>query len=127
MANRVEVHGLQVAEELHRFIVDEALPGTGVAPEAFWDGFAALLADLMPRNAALLDTRERLQQQIDAWHQKRRGQPHDAAAYRAFLEEIGYLVPEGLTSRSTPTTSTPRSRASPGRSSSCRSPMPATR
>ncbi|WP_375690406.1 malate synthase G [Pseudooceanicola sp. LIPI14-2-Ac024] len=95
MANRVEVHGLQVAEELHRFIVDEALPGTGVAPEAFWDGFAALLADLMPRNAALLDTRERLQQQIDAWHQKRRGQPHDAAAYRAFLEEIGYLVPEG--------------------------------
>ena len=95
MADRVEVQGLQVAEILHRFIAEKALPGTGVTEDAFWAGFAALVADLTPTNRALLDTREAMQQKIDAWHVARRGQLHDAAAYRAFLEEIGYLVPEG--------------------------------
>jgi len=95
MVSRVGVNGLQVAESLHRFINDEALPGTGVSEAAFWDGFAALIRDLSPKNRALLETREALQQKIDAYHQKRRGETHDPAAYRAFLEEIGYLVEEG--------------------------------
>lgn len=95
MVESVGINGLQVAEGLYRFINDEALPGTGVSESAFWDGFAALIRDLSPRNRALLETREVLQQKIDAWHQSRRGQTHDPAAYRAFLEEIGYLVEEG--------------------------------
>ena len=95
MVDRIEVEGLQVAAELHRFLAEAALPGTGVAAEDFWRGFAAIVAALGPRNRALLETREALQQKIDAWHQQRRGEAHDPAAYRAFLEEIGYLVPEG--------------------------------
>ena len=91
----VERAGVQVAAELAAFIEDRALPGTGVAPEAFWTGFAGLLEGFDARNQALLDTREDLQAKIDAWHVARRGQPHDADAYHAFLREIGYLLPEG--------------------------------
>jgi malate synthase len=91
----VERAGVQVAAELAAFIEDRALPGTGVAPETFWTGFAGLLEGFEARNQALLDTREDLQAKIDAWHVARRGQPHDADAYHAFLREIGYLLPEG--------------------------------
>ena len=92
---RVEAHGLEVDATLHRFIEEEALPGSGVEARAFWSGLAALVRDLAPRNRALLAVRGEMQARIDAWHRERRGRPHDAAAYRAFLEEIGYLVPEG--------------------------------
>ncbi len=95
MTERVEREGLQVAAELAAFIETEALPGTGVDPARFWAGFSALIHDLAPQNRALLDRRDDLQAQIDAWHLQHRGQGHDATAYRAFLEEIGYLVPEG--------------------------------
>jgi malate synthase len=86
---------LSVGAPLYEFIENEALPGSGVDRDAFWAGFAGLLADFTPRNRDLLERREELQAQIDAWHKERVGQPHDAATYRAFLEEIGYLVPEG--------------------------------
>jgi len=86
--------GLHIAPELLAFVNDEAIPGTGITPEAFWSGFAALLRDLAPRNRALLAHRDALQAAIDAWHRDHRGQVHDAAAYMAFLREIGYLQPE---------------------------------
>ena len=92
---RVETHGLQVEASLHRFVEGEALLGTGVAPDAFWSGLAGLLRDLGPRNRALLDVREDMQARIDAWHREHRGRPHDHEAYKAFLGEIGYLLPEG--------------------------------
>ncbi|NGM45599.1 malate synthase G [Rhodobacter sp. SGA-6-6] len=95
MAGRVTKSGLQVDGQLARFIEDRALSGTGVAPEAFWSGFAAILTDLAPKNRALLAKRQDLQDKIDAWHRARRGQPHDHAAYKAYLAEIGYLLPEG--------------------------------
>ncbi len=95
MTERVERNGLQVAVELADFLETRALPGTGVEIGAFWQGFSALIHDLAPRNAALLQTRAQMQAQIDDWHRARAGQPHDAAAYEAFLREIGYLVPEG--------------------------------
>ena len=95
MTERVDRHGLQVAKELDDFIVTEALPGTGVTVEGYWSGFSAIVRDLTPRNRALLAKRDRLQARIDAWHRERRGQRHDPAAYRAFLQDIGYLVPEG--------------------------------
>jgi malate synthase len=93
--DRIEKFGLQVARPLHDFIEREALPATGVASDAFWKGFSQLIHEFGPRNRALLERRDLLQQQIDEWHRARRGQPLDAVAYRAFLASIGYLQPEG--------------------------------
>ena len=86
--------GLKVAGILARFIEEKALPGTGLQPAAFWAGVADIFARFTPENRALLTKRDDLQARIDAWHKARKGQPHDAAAYEAFLHEIGYLVPE---------------------------------
>jgi malate synthase len=95
MTDRVTVHGLQVAQQLHDFIATEALPGTGLEADAFWAGFAALATQLMPLNRDLLATRDRLQASLDAWHRENPEKPIDALDYTAFLREIGYLVPEG--------------------------------
>ena len=92
--SRVGRAGLHVAAELAAFIDREALPGSGVAPDAFWDGLAALVADFGPRNAELLQIRADLQATIDRWHLEHPGRP-DGAEYRAMLSEIGYLVPPG--------------------------------
>ena len=86
--------GLVVAAELRTFLSEEALPGTGLSAERFWAGFEAIVRDLAPRNRALLDRRDELQADIDAWHRDHRGLPHDPAAYVAFLTQIGYLQPE---------------------------------
>jgi malate synthase len=86
--------GLQIDPALAQFVETEALAPRGRDGDAFWAGFAALLGEFAPRNRELLAKREDLQAQIDAWHKERAGQPHDAVAYKAFLEEIGYLVPE---------------------------------
>ena len=85
---------LHVAPVLKTFIETEVLPGTGIAADAFWTGLSGLLADLAPRNAALLAKRDALQAKIDAWHRDHAQKPMDAAAYEAFLREIGYLLPE---------------------------------
>ncbi|MDK3073618.1 malate synthase G [Sedimentitalea sp. JM2-8] len=95
MSDRRLIDGLRIAPELADFIEQRALPGTGVSPADFWSGLSRVLHDLGPENRALLERREELQRQIDAWHLERRGQPHDHDAYKAFLEEIGYLLPEG--------------------------------
>ena len=95
MTDRIEKFGLQVARPLHDFIEAEALPATGVASDTFWRGLSDLVHEFGPQNRALLARRDDLQARIDAWHRARRDQPVDAAAYRAFLQEIGYLVPEG--------------------------------
>ncbi|WP_126154220.1 malate synthase G [Paracoccus haematequi] len=87
-------HGLDVATELADFVENRVLPGTGVDADRFWSGYADLLAEFAPENRALLDRRAELQGRIDAWHKARGNQPWDVAAYRAFLTEIGYLVPE---------------------------------
>jgi malate synthase len=91
---RIGVAGLQVAKPLHDFVAEEATSGTGLTAEQFWTGFAALLADLAPRNRALLDKRDALQGKIDAWHLGHRTEAFDPEAYETFLREIGYLVPE---------------------------------
>ncbi|SHF37609.1 malate synthase [Loktanella atrilutea] len=95
MVERINRAGLQVAPVLAEFIETAALPGTGITAEAFWTGFAGLVDEMGPRNRDLLAKREDLQARIDAWHRDHREEDFDAAAYRAFLEEIGYLVPEG--------------------------------
>lgn len=86
---------LSVDTVLVRFVEDEALPGTGVEPDMFWQSLSGLIHTLGPRNRELLEKREALQEQLDDWHRKHKGQPVDPGAYRDFLSEIGYLVPEG--------------------------------
>jgi malate synthase len=93
MTHRTPVHRLHVASNLHQFINDQVLPGTGVAPDKFWQGFDAIVADLAPKNIALLAERDRLQTGLDAWHKANPGPISDMPAYRAFLEKTGYLVP----------------------------------
>jgi malate synthase len=93
MTGRVQVGGLDVAEVLHRFVTEEALPGSGVEPEAFWAGFDAIVHELAPRNRDLLARRDELQARLDDWHREQPGSP-DGDAYTAFLREIGYLVDE---------------------------------
>jgi malate synthase len=95
MTERVSVGGLQVAKSLYEFLMQRALPGTDVDPGSFWDGFETIVTDLSPLNRALLERRDSLQEQLDDWCREHRGQPIDMVAYKAFLEKIGYLVPEG--------------------------------
>ncbi|MDD7970359.1 malate synthase G [Roseinatronobacter alkalisoli] len=94
MTQHVARSGLTVDAELAAFIEEQALPGTGISTTGFWQGFSALVQDLTPRNRALLEKRATLQARIDDWHLSRRNQAHDLASYKAFLEEIGYLLPE---------------------------------
>lgn len=95
MTEYVQKGGLQIARELYDFINDKAMPGTGVDQEAFWSSFDAIANELGQKNKALLAKRDDLQAKIDAYHTERKGQPHNAAEYKAFLQEIGYLLPEG--------------------------------
>jgi len=91
----VRAAGLDVTRPLHEFMTGEALPGTGLTPDAFWSAYASILRELMPRNAELLAVRDAMQARIDAWYRANPGRPVDAAVHAAFLRDIGYLVPEG--------------------------------
>lgn len=93
MTARTQVHGLQVATELFRFVEDKVLPGTGIDSAKFWAGFDAIVNELAPKNAALLAERDRIQTEMDQWHAANPGPISDMAAYKAHLEKIGYLVP----------------------------------
>ncbi len=95
MTEYVQKGGLQIAQELYDFINDKAMPGTGIEQDAFWASFDAIANELAPKNKALLAKRDDLQAKIDAYHTERKGQPHNAAEYKTFLQEIGYLLPEG--------------------------------
>ncbi|MDO6414711.1 malate synthase G [Sphingomonas sp. BIUV-7] len=90
----IERAGLIVAGSLVRFIEDRALPGTGIAPEAFWQGMATIFTAFAPENARLLKIRDDMQSKIDAWHDERAGRRFESADYTGFLREIGYLVEE---------------------------------
>ena len=92
--NRVQRGTLQVAAELDALVADEMIPGTDVGLDDFWRGFESCLKELGPENKVLLAERDDLQQQIDAYHLEHRGKAFDASAYKQFLQEIGYLLPE---------------------------------
>ena len=94
MSPRIECAGLMVDAALHALLVDEIAPGTGIDPDAFWEGVAAIWRTLGPENQRLLAERDRLQAQIDQWHRDHRGDAWNAEAYEAFLRDIGYLHPK---------------------------------
>ena len=95
MGNRIEVGQLKIDEELYRLVQDEIAPGTGVKADAFWTSLGEIVADLAPKNRALLDKRDALQQRIDEWYLSTKGEPVEPNEYEDFLVEIGYLLPEG--------------------------------
>ena len=93
MTARTQIHRLQVATSLFRFIEDSVLPGSGVDSLTFWKGFDALVHDLSPKNLALLAERDRIQTAMDTWHSAHPGAIQDMTAYRTHLSAIGYLAP----------------------------------
>jgi len=95
MTNRIQRANLQIAPVLYDLLENEIAPGTGVAAEDFWQGLSSILDELGPRNTALLAIRDDMQESIDTWHREHPGAGYDCAAYRTFLENIGYLLPEG--------------------------------
>ena len=95
MSGRETRNGLQVDQILADFIEQQALPGTGVAPDVFWAGLSKMVSELGPKNRDLLAKRADIQGRVDGWHIARKGQNIDPAEYQYFLREIGYLVDEG--------------------------------
>ena len=93
MPNRIELAGLQIDAALHSLLTQEIAPGTGVDPEAFWQGLADIWAELGPENKRLLKQRDDLQAQINQWHRDHHNESWDAEKYEAFLREISYLQP----------------------------------
>ena len=91
----VEKSGIRIDQELCEFIETEAIRGSGLDSDRFWSGFAEIIAKFQPRRKKLLETRQRVQKQLDLWHKERRGRLYDLNEYRSYLEEIGYLVPAG--------------------------------
>ena len=94
MSSRIDSNGLSIARELYDLVNQDIIPGTGVDTNDFWAGFAQLIADLAPKNRALLEKRSHIQAQINQWHEAHPG-TLDFPAYKRFLTEIGYLIPEG--------------------------------
>ena len=95
MGNRIAIGNLRIDEDLYALVRDEIAPGTGIEADAFWKAFDDIVAAFAPENRSLLEKRDSLQQQIDAWHLARKDEPLDSEAYAAFLTDIGYLLPEG--------------------------------
>ena len=95
MTDKISKGHLEIEKVLYDLVADEIIPGTGIEPDRFWQGLEDILQEMMPRNQSLLAIRDDFQNKIDAWHKAQEGKPHNAAAYQAFLKEIGYLLPEG--------------------------------
>ena len=95
MRPMVSIDELKIDKGLYDFVNDEAIPDSGIEAQEFWQGFAALVRALAPRNAELLRKRDELQAKIDSWHRQNPGAGFDRAKYKAFLSDIGYLVKEG--------------------------------
>ncbi|MFV0478030.1 MAG: malate synthase G [Parahaliea sp.] len=96
MSERIQQGGLQIAPVLHQLLENDIAPGTGIAAADFWTALESIVNELAPRNRELLAVRDELQQKIDQWHRDNAvGASYDKVAYKTFLQDIGYLLPEG--------------------------------
>ena len=91
----VEIAGLRINDVLYNLVRDEIAPGTDVDPDAFWTALGEIVRDLGPGNRELLENRDHIQEKMDRWYRERKGRAIDGEEYRAFLTDIGYLLPEG--------------------------------
>ena len=94
MTERTQIGGLEIATNLYDLVANEIAPGTGVEPDQFWAELEKILADLAPKNKALLEKRDDIQAKIDQWHRDNKGN-FNFEEYKSFLTQIGYLLPEG--------------------------------
>lgn len=101
MVERIQHSGLQIAKPIYQLVNDQICPGTGIEPDQFWPAFAKIINHFAPINRQLLEKRETLQAQIDSWHHQHRDD-FNFADYKAFLQRIDYLVPEGPSFSVTP-------------------------
>ncbi len=104
MTERTSTHNLKVATSLYNFIEQQVLPAVGVKSDKFWKGFSDIVTDLAPKNIALLAERDRIQAEMDKWHTANPGPVAEGKAmkaYRKFLSQIGYLVPEPKNAQAT--------------------------
>lgn len=95
MTTRVQHGNLQIAQSLYALVNNEIIPGTDIDEDHFWSQLESIFLELAPKNRELLTKRDILQEKIDSWHRQHQGQPHNAEAYKTFLTDIGYLLPEG--------------------------------
>ena len=93
MSERIHHSGLQIAKPIFDLVAQEVCPGSGIEADNFWRDFAAIIRDLAPINRQLLEKRDSLQAAIDAWHREHQ-KSFVFSDYKAFLQEIGYLVPD---------------------------------
>jgi malate synthase len=95
MSQIINKDKLEIDSRLHDLVVNDILPETGITEDHFWQSFQSILEEFIPRNKALLATRDDLQSQIDAWHIQHKDVDHDPAKYKQFLKDINYIVEEG--------------------------------
>ena len=91
----INIENLSVSEDLYNFINNEVIPDTGISEKNFWKGFGKVGHDLAPKNKELLNTRKKLQMDIDRWHLDNYEKEFNLDEYKSFLEKIGYLKKEG--------------------------------
>jgi malate synthase len=91
----IQDSNLEVSEPLHELIVNEVLPDLGMEAATFWAHLEDVISEMTPKNNILLLRRYQLQAEINTWHQARCDAPHDHSQYKKFLQDIGYVLPEG--------------------------------
>ena len=91
--NTIKIGSLDVAQSLYALVNEEIAPETGIEPAVFWQTLESLVKEFGPGNRDLLDKRDDFQRRIDEWLKD--GKTRSTAEQKRFLEDIGYLVPEG--------------------------------
>ena len=90
----VDKNDLKISSTLFEFVNSEAIPGTDINSEAFWENFSKVVHEMSPINKELIEKREKIQKKIDDWHKTKKGEELNNKEYVNFLKSINYLVEE---------------------------------
>ena len=67
----IDKFGLKIDPVLFNFINNEAIPGSNIKPDEFWEKFSFVVHDLAPKNRKLIELREIIQKKInDTFHKR---------------------------------------------------------